>query len=199
MDSANDSAAIAEYTSLRGEIDSRAKYQQQILALQLTLTGAIFGFALSRASLTGLILVVPASTYLLCGRYVAQRTAIRWISTYIRDVLDGRVAGGFGWIAWSRANRRPNRNVDWLIPMLLTFPGASLLALAWAFPLTFYRPNVSVPARIGLITLWLIGAFGTAMAARMIISVYLDRSDVTAVKAWRWLADRARMLVRGDP
>jgi hypothetical protein len=183
MDSADNSATIAEYTSLRTEIDSRAKYQQQILALQLTLTGAIFGFALSRASLTGLILIVPASSYLLCGRYVAQRTAIRWISTYIRDVLDRRVVGGFGWVTWSRANPRPNRNVDWLVPMLLTFPGASLLALGWAFPLTFYQPHVAAAARIGLIAVWLVGAFGTAMTARMIISVYLDRSDVTAVKA----------------
>jgi hypothetical protein len=175
MDPTDNSATIAEYASLRGEIDSRAKYQQQILALQLTLTGAIFGFALSRASLTGLLLVIPASSYLLCGRYIAQRTAIRQISTYIRDVLDRRVAGGFGWVAWSRNNPRINRSVDWLVPMLLTFPGASVLALGWAFPLTFYQPRVAVAARIGLIMLWVVGAFGTAMAARMIVAVYLDR------------------------
>ncbi len=181
MDLTDNSATIAEYTSLRGEIDGRAKYQQQILALQLTFTGAIFGFALSRASLTGIMLIVPVSSYLLCGRYVAQRTAIRWISTYIRDVLDGRVGGGFGWVAWSRTNPRPDRSVDWLVPMLLTFPGASLLALGWAFPLTFYQSRVAVAARIGLITLWLVGAFGTVMAARMIIRVYRDRADISAV------------------
>lgn len=179
MDVADNSVTIAEYTSLRSEIDGRAKYQQQILALQLTLTSAIFGFALSRARLTEILLIVPISSYLLCGRYIAQRTAIRWISTYIRDVLDERVGGGLGWIAWSRINPRPDRSTDWLVPMLLTFPGASLLALGWAFPLPFYQHHVAVAARIGLIGLWLVGAFGAAMAARMIVRVYLDRADVT--------------------
>lgn len=180
MNPVDNSATIAEYTSLRSEIDGRAKYQQQILALQLTLTGAIFGFALSRANLTGIMLIVPVSSYLLCGRYVAQRTAIQWIATYICDVLDRRVGGEFGWVQWSRTNPRSDQSMDWLAPMLLTFPGASLLALGWAFPLTFYRPHVAAAARVGLIMLWLAGAFGTLMAARMIIRVYLDKPSSRA-------------------
>ncbi|MFA1539959.1 hypothetical protein [Actinomadura monticuli] len=172
MDSPDVSAAIAEYTSLRGEIDGRAKYQQQILALQLTLTGAIFGFALTRAGLSGIMLLIPVSSYLLGGRYVAQRTAIHRISTYIDEVLNDKVGKGFGWVEWSRANPRPATTVDWLIPMLLTFPGASLLALGWVFPLVFYRADVSVAERVGLIAVWSVGCFGAAVTARMIVSIH---------------------------
>jgi hypothetical protein len=46
--------------------------QLQFLSLQLTLSGAVFGFAISRTGMTGLLLIVPFSSYLLCGRLVSQ-------------------------------------------------------------------------------------------------------------------------------
>jgi hypothetical protein len=172
VESAESPAAIAEYAALRGEMDSRAKYQQQILALQLTLTSAIFSFGLSRDRLVGILLVIPISSYLLSGRYIAQRTSILRMTVYISDVLSERVSGGFGWDVWSRANPRRGRGADWLVPMLLTFPGASLFALGWAFPLAFYRDGVALGARIGLIAAWAAGLFGAFVTTRMISKIY---------------------------
>ncbi|NMO55217.1 hypothetical protein HH310_29035 [Actinoplanes sp. TBRC 11911] len=174
MDPAQSAGPVAEYTSLRLEIDTRAKYQQQILALQLTLSSAVFGFALSRPQLLALLLAIPMSSYLLSGRYAAQREAIRSISHYIRDSLHPRTPGGLGWVAWSRQNPRPNRLIDWLIPMLLTFPGAAVLALGWTFALVFYRDGVGVPARIGLIVVWLAGLFGSAVSAWTFVRIYRE-------------------------
>jgi hypothetical protein len=53
-------------------MDTRSKYQQQILALQVTPTSAIFAFGLSRAGFLGILLIVSLSSYLLSGRYVGQ-------------------------------------------------------------------------------------------------------------------------------
>jgi hypothetical protein len=184
VDLGQSAGPVAEYTSLRLESDTRAKYQQQILALQLTLSSAVFGFALSRPKLLALLLVIPMSSYLLSGRYAAQREAIRSIARYIRDSLQARVPGGLGWVTWSRQNPRPNRLIDWLIPMLLTFPGASTLALACTFGLVFYRDGIDVPVRIGLIVVWLAGLFGTAVSAAMFIRIYRDtRPDGSAAPA----------------
>lgn len=73
----------------------------------------------SRPKLLALLLVLPMSSYLLSGRYAAQREAIRAIARYLRDSPHARIPGGLGWVAWSRRHPRPNRLVDWLIPMLL--------------------------------------------------------------------------------
>jgi hypothetical protein len=174
MGEAGHEGPLAEYASLRGEIDSRAKFQQQILALQLTLTSAIFGFALSRAGLVGLLLIVPVSSYLLCGRYVAQRTAIRWVSSYIGGELSARIPGGLGWVAWSRANRRPDRLLDWLVPLMLSFPGASALALAWTLGAIFVRGSEGWPLKVVLGLVWAAGAFGTAVTARMLLRIFRE-------------------------
>lgn len=176
MDKGQHEGPLAEFVSLRTEIDSRAKFQQQILALQLTLTSAIFGFALSRPGMAGLLLIVPVSSYLLCGRYVAQRTAIRWASTYINEALNPRVPGGLGWVSWSRANRRPDRLLDWLVPLLLSFPGASTLALAWTLGTIIFSGHEGWGAKIAFGIVWLAGAFGAAMTARMLLRIFTEPS-----------------------
>src|SRR5262245_57906006 len=79
--------AMAKFAALRSEMELRGKYQNQIVTLQITITGAVFGYVLSRTGLLPLLLIVPVSSYLLCGRYVAQHDGIRRISTYIHDEL----------------------------------------------------------------------------------------------------------------
>jgi hypothetical protein len=170
---------LAEYASLRGEIDSRYKYQQQILALQLTLTSAIFALALSKPAPLGILLIVPLSSYLLCGRYIGQRTAIRWIARYIETELSPQVPGGFGWNAWSRANRRPERFFDWYLPLLICFPGAGLLALGWTAGLVFGSTPHSAWTRTGLVLVWLVGLTSATTCAYLVSRVYLKRPTTT--------------------
>ncbi|MBQ1063792.1 MULTISPECIES: hypothetical protein [Micromonospora] len=165
--------ALAEYQSLRAEIDSRAKFQQQILALQLTLTSAIVAFALSSPGLLPVLLIVPLSSYLLCGRYVGQRTAMRWTTRYINEELSPRIPGGLGWAAWSQANRRPDRVLDWFIPLLICFPGAAVLALGWTLRPTFTHPHLATV--VGLGAVWAVGLVATGISIYLLAGVLRSR------------------------
>jgi hypothetical protein len=175
--------ALAEFSALRAEIDSRSKYQQQILALQLTLTSAIFGLGLSKPVPLGVLMIVPLSSYLLCGRYVGQRSAIRWASRYITEHLSPRVPGGLGWSRWVADNRRPDRLIDWYLPLLICFPGASLLALGWTAHLVFAPRHRSGWTTAGLVLIWLTGLFATAASGYLVNRVFRDRGPVTAGNA----------------
>lgn len=170
--------ALAEFNALRMEIDSRHRYQQQILALQLTLTSAIFAFALARPGPVGILMIVPLSSYLLCGRYVGQRTAIRWASRYIVEKLSPRVPGGLGWARWSAENRRPDRLIDWYVPLLLCFPGASALALGWTTRLAFVAEQRSGWTTTGLLLVWITGLLATAASSYILSRVYRDRRPI---------------------
>ncbi|GAA2851594.1 hypothetical protein Acy02nite_35190 [Actinoplanes cyaneus] len=175
MTDQNYDGALAEFSALRAEIDSRSKYQQQILALQLTLTSAIFGLGLSKPVPIGLLMIVPLSSYLLCGRYIGQRSAIRWASRYITEKLSPRVPGGLGWSRWVAENRRPDRLIDWYLPLMICFPGASLLALGWTIDLVFLTHGRSGWATAGLIVVWLAGLLATAACGLLVSRVFRDR------------------------
>lgn len=175
--------ALAEFSTLRTEIDSRYKYQQQILALQLTLTSAIFGLGLSKPVPLGILLIVPLSSYLLCGRYIGQRTAIRWASRYITEKLSPRVPGGLGWSRWVAENRRPDRLIDWYLPLLIGFPGASLLALGWTVRLVFAPGDRSGWATAGLVAVWLTGLLATAASGYLVSRVFRDRTPAATPAA----------------
>jgi hypothetical protein len=164
--------ALAEFAALRAEMDTRAKFQQQILALQLTLVSAIFAVGLSKPIPIGILMTIPLSSYLLCGRYIGQRTTLRWIARYINEELSRRVPDGLGWNAWSAAHRRPDRLVDWFIPLLLAFPGAGLLALGWTFRLVFLSNGRSVWETVGIALVWFVGTFATLISAYMLVRVY---------------------------
>ncbi|MEU4477683.1 hypothetical protein AB0F68_06365 [Micromonospora sp. NPDC023966] len=161
--------ALAEYQSLRAEIDSRAKFQQQIVGLQLTLTSAIIAFGLSRPGFLAVLLIVPLSSYLLCGRYAGQRTAMRWTTRYIDEELAPRVPGGLGWGAWSQANRRPARLLDWFLPLLICFPGVSLLALGWTVRLMIAHQAWYTTA--GFVIVWVVGLVATGISVYLLVDV----------------------------
>lgn len=72
----------AEFVALREEMQERFKAQQTLLSLQLTLVATIFGFAISQRGVATLLLIVPFSSYLLCGRQVAQHFAGQRIAQY---------------------------------------------------------------------------------------------------------------------
>src|SRR5690349_8131547 len=123
---------LAEFAALREEIDSHWKAQVQLFSLQLTITGAILSFAISRQNLLGLLLIVPYSSYLIGALYVQLEASTLVMGEYIRDILSDRVPGGLQWEAWWRArDRRSERLHGWTLPMLIAFPGSGSLALTW--------------------------------------------------------------------
>lgn len=63
-------AMLAEYTALRAEIDRRTDIQWRVVALQLASAGAIASVALSGTANLALLLLIPASSYLLGCRYI---------------------------------------------------------------------------------------------------------------------------------
>jgi hypothetical protein len=92
---------LAEFTALRGELLQMNQQQHQITALQLTLMGAIFGIAISRPNMVGLLMIAPIIGYSLCMLHLTNGLTIFEIARYIRDDLSGRVPGAFcgkgGW------------------------------------------------------------------------------------------------------
>jgi hypothetical protein len=164
--------ALAEFAALRIEMDARAKFQQQILVLQLTLVSAILALGLSKPVPIGILMAIPLASYLLCGRYVGQRTSIQRIARYINEELSPRVPYGLGWDAWCTDHRRPERLVDWFIPLLIAFPGASLLALGWTFDLVFLSDGRSALETGGIGLVWFVGACATLMSAYLLARIY---------------------------
>lgn len=71
---------LAEFAALRSEIENRVQCQQGFQTLQITAIAAIFSFALSQARYIGILLTVPAISYLFCGRFVAQHHGIMRIA-----------------------------------------------------------------------------------------------------------------------
>lgn len=179
---------LAEFTALRQEIDDFRRAQFQILALQLTITGAVFGFVLSVTNVSALLLVLPISSYLLCGRYVAQHLGTLIDALYIRAELSPRVPGGLGWEAWRHGPAisrlgLPRQRRLWLstIPLLLGFPGTAILTLAWSFaPLFLPLKGLLTAGKAGLAAVWLIGVMATVTSASLLI--LMGRKEVLALE-----------------
>jgi hypothetical protein len=145
---------LAEFSALRQEIDARNGNQHQILSLQLLTAGGIFGLVIKDREFVPLLILVPFTSYLLCGRCVTQGHAVERIAQYIRRRLSPQVPGGLGWEKWHRARRRRDYRWSWFVPLLLSFPGASLLAIGacgFAVALMHDKAFTKEPARYFLI------------------------------------------------
>jgi hypothetical protein len=87
---------IAQYNTLRQEIDSRAKRAHHILMTQLFVAGAIFAYALGTRQDPGnaaVLLIVPVTSFLLLGRFADQMHASSRIGRFLREHLDEHVPG----------------------------------------------------------------------------------------------------------
>ena len=86
-------AALTEFTALRAEIMVRQTNQQQLLSIQLTVSGAVFSLALSSPGRSAVLRILPLTTFMLAGRHVAHSYACLSIATYVRTGLSPRVPG----------------------------------------------------------------------------------------------------------
>ncbi|MEV4622474.1 hypothetical protein AB0J74_27660 [Asanoa sp. NPDC049573] len=162
-------AALAEFNALRTEIMGRQGNAQQLLSIQLTVSGALFSLALSSPGRSAVLLILPLITFMLAGRHVAHSYACLSIATYIRTELSSRVVGGLGWEEWLRSHRaRPRRNQPFN-PLFISFPGISALAIVGSL--------VSVtPSHTSFLywIAWLAGAALTLLSARLVRKVRHD-------------------------
>ena len=159
---------LAEFAALRAEILQLNQQQSQVLTLQLTISGAVLSVAISRDSLRALMLVIPLVSYLLYFRFLAGSMSIYEIARYVREELSERVPGGLHWEDWLRRESR-QMPIFGIVPRLLTFPGASLIALGWSFATIFLSSGMNAGERTGMATLWFLG-FGGAGHLVYIIS-----------------------------
>jgi hypothetical protein len=169
---------LAEFLALREEILDRVKGQQQLFTFQLTVAATVFGFAATQRGLTAVMLIVPFSSYLLCGRLVAQHFGTVRVAEYIMDELSGKVPGGLHWEAWLRAKPVKPHLLGSLLPHLLTFTGASTLALVSTARYAFGADDGT--SRIGLIAIWCLGA-ATAVLTTILV---LQMTGRAPVKGW---------------
>jgi hypothetical protein len=165
---------LAEFAALRAEILQRQNIQWNTFALQLTAAGVVFSFALSNASHTGFLLILPVVTYALTGRYVSQSIGTEKVGIYIREVLNVKLKGQLHWEEWHKTkewNRsRPTtaRVLTWINPLYLAFPGVAVIALAWVAPYVWTSHNVSTGKRVLVVVIWLIGVAITALSFQLI-------------------------------
>jgi hypothetical protein len=163
---------LAEFAALRAEILQLNQQQNPVLALQLTIAGAVFGITVSHPRLIGLLIIVPVVSYSLCMRYLTNGMSIREIARYIREDLSSRVPGGLNWESWIVSNSRENTTYSLVLPLLFTFPGTSALALSWVLTYIFNQSN---PKLIGFAVLWSLSCLAAVQQVILIIRLRRDR------------------------
>lgn len=161
---------LAEFTALRQEIERRSNIQHNLFALQLTAAAVIFSFALSGTGRAELLLIIPISTFMLCGEYADQIYGMNNAARYINGELDPWVPGGLKWESWSHNPR----NVDQrcllrTVALMVAFPAVAIGALAWAAPNVLWSGYpltkthiVAGGVQAALITVWAIGVVASA-------------------------------------
>jgi hypothetical protein len=160
---------LAEFVALRGELLQYSQHQNQLFALQLTLAGAVFSFAISQPRLIGVALVVPVASYLLCLRYLTRSRLIHEMARYIQEDLSARVPGGLRWEDWLAKRRKQTVRSGVVMPLLLTYPGVAILALSWT---ALYPLRQPIAAGVGLSVVWLLGACGAVHQIVLIARQY---------------------------
>jgi len=175
---------LAQYNTLRQEIDSRAKRSHHILITQLFVAGAIFTYALGSRQNPGnaaVLLIVPVTSYLLLGRFADQLHAVNRIGRFLREHLSRRVPGGLQWEEWTYENARPQIVRFWIGPMMLAYPGASILAVLGSFAAANSADGLT---RAALLAVWVLGIVLTPVQIIMILLIIRDYRG-----GWYWRRD----------
>lgn len=106
------------------------------------------------------------------ARLVAQHFGTLRVAKYIREELSDRVPGGLGWEGWLLHQQRRRSHVfGSALPLLLTFVGASALALGWTSGYVFGQHPVPTLGRLGLMAVWLTGLATSALCTVLILQM----------------------------
>jgi hypothetical protein len=159
----NTEGPLAEYAVLPQEVTARLGFMHQLMALQLTITGTIVAVSFSASGRLDLLLVLPWTSYLLCGRYISQEYGIDRIGEYHQWHLARIIPGSLGWEKWMVDHPRRFAILGWRIPLIVAFPGAAIFALALSAKQVFEVRQYSVIA-VALIILWSVGVILTILS-----------------------------------
>jgi hypothetical protein len=183
---------LAEYNTLRQEMDSRSARQHQIFTAQLTIAGAIFSFALSDPRRTLLLLIVPVISYLLASRHATQSHDMFLITRYIREELSDRVPGGLRWDTWLAGQPRRRGPEVSRLPLLLAFSGVAFAAVAWTAP-DVLTERAAAFQRAGVLLVWIVGVILAGA------SVLVFANVVRAYRRWWWPTARTARAPHPQP
>lgn len=84
---ASDEVRLAEYASLRHELNQRSTIQQALVALNLTVAGTVTGFVVSGHDLQELFLIVALTSSTLGLLWLDHHLSIHQIARYVRNEL----------------------------------------------------------------------------------------------------------------
>ena len=135
----------------------------QLMALQLTITGTIAAVSFSASGRSELLLVLPWTYYLLCGRYISQEYGIDRIGEYHRQHLARIIPGSLGWEKWAIENPRQLTTLAWRFPLIVAFPGVAIFALTLSAKSVFEVRHYSATA-VSLIIVWLVSLILTVLS-----------------------------------
>lgn len=201
-------AMMAEYSTLRDEINRRANIQWNVVALQVTSVGVISSLAISSASHVALLLLLPLTSCVLGSRYILHDYHIKLIGDYISGSLSPRLDGAFKWESWKsdrvdadKKSRRYPAAARWRMihPTRLAFEGVAMLALLAVIAAVAYVWRKNPPEWyliVGFALLWCLGA-----VAAYSLHTSFDRSGdgKTASPFGKWIGrwlPRIRQRVR---
>jgi hypothetical protein len=159
----NTEGPLAEYVALRQEVTARLGFMHQLMALQLTITGTIAAVSFAASGRSDLLLMLPWTSYLLCGRYISQEYGIDRIGEYNRRHLAHIIPGSLGWEKWMVDHPRRFTMLGWRIPLIVAFPGVAIFALALSAKPAFGVRHYSIIA-VGLIIVWIVGLILTILS-----------------------------------
>jgi hypothetical protein len=169
---------LAEYTTLRAEIERRSNIQWNIFALQIGSAGAVTGLALSAAANLALLLIVPVVSYMLGNRYILVDYHVKLIRRYLSDSLSERLGSQLQWEDWRDREMASDvgRNrwftaTGWnvLHSTRLAFEGVAVLALAGALVASIHMLITRSPSWFviaGFVVGWMLGAVATLFMHR---------------------------------
>lgn len=87
--------AVAEFTSLKGEVLERSRFQHQLVSLNLIVVGTLLGIGLESVEFSSVLLVSPLITMFFAAGWAYHDYAISRIGLYIETSLENRTA--LGW------------------------------------------------------------------------------------------------------
>lgn len=148
---------VAEFSAMRQEIENSVDRMTRLYLFQLSTAGAVFGFALSGPGRTGLLLIVPISSYLLYSAWLNNYENVMHVGRFIDTDLSHHVPGGLRWESWRKAHPVPARLLGGYHHLLLSFAGVTLLSLAWSAPHVFTNWDSGVAVSVGRLAAWLVG------------------------------------------
>jgi hypothetical protein len=103
------------------------------------------------------------------------------VANYIKEELNGRVPGGLRWEhCLGEQQRRSPHFLGSTLPLLLTFVGASVLALAWTAGYVFAGGGLAGFPRVGLVVLWILGLVAAGLSTMLV----LQMSGRLPVRSW---------------